>query len=309
MLDIKKSVAQGWGTGGLYDILKELQLFSAGIKGEVYFVEANAGYDGNDGKSWNKAFKTLATAITASNANIAAGSSGWAARNTIFIKGDAVAEDLTVPPVKCDVIGCGSCDAEGKTRITGAHAWTCSGTVLSSGFYNLTFWNDAATAIFTVATLAGLYFGDCDFVASADAIHAIHITGATGHDFKVNNCRFINDNEADPFDTAAILVATTTTFWNLEIKDSYVEGDIGIKIDTTNMYNAWIDNCTVKAVGVAIDDNSDDVVITNNALISAADQATIGNVLDYNAALAANNIVTGSGATITAPTLSDLTTA
>ena len=36
-------------------------------------------------------------------------------------------------------------------------------------------------------------------------------------------------------------------------------------------------------------------------MISAADQATLGNVLDYNAALAANNIVTGSTGTVAAP--------
>ena len=72
MLDIKKSIAQGFGKGGLYDILKELQLFSAGIKGEVYFVENNAGDDGNLGKSWDDAFKTLTYALAVSHANIAA---------------------------------------------------------------------------------------------------------------------------------------------------------------------------------------------------------------------------------------------
>ena len=295
MLEINKSIEQGFSgkPGGLYDILKQLQNVGIGVGGEVYFVDNNAGSDGpDDGKSWERPYKTLSYAITASNANIAASHHGWASRNAILIKADAMCEDLTVPPIKCDVIGVGSCDAEGKTRITGEHAWTGSGTVMSSGFYNLTFWNDAATAIFTVATPAGIYFGDCDFVAKEDAIHAIHITGATGHDFKVNNCRFINDEMNDPFDTAAILIATTTTFWNLEIKDSYVEGDIGIKIDATNLYNGWIDNCTVKAVGVTIDDDSADCVVTNNTCISEGNNGTIATVLDITVALAANNKIT-----------------
>lgn len=312
MIEVKKSIESGQPYG-LYDILKQLQHAGAGIGGQVYFVENNAGSDTNDGLSWDTAFKTLAYAIGISNDEITGSAygygRGWAARNTIFCKGDSICEDLTVPPVKCDVIGCGSTDAFNKTEIKGEHSWTGSGTLMSSGFYNLQFVNDDASAVFTVASLTGLYFGDCDFIAESDSIHAIHITGTTGHDLKINNCRFINDEYADPFDTAAILVATTTTFWNLEIKDSYVEGDIGIKIDTTNLYNGRIDNCVVKAVTVTIDDDSSDCVITNNCLISAADESTIGNVLDYTAALAANNILTGSGNTITAPTLSDLTTA
>jgi len=300
MLEIKHSIGRGFGKGSLYDILKELQLFSAGIAGKVYFVDANAGDDGNDGSSWNKAYKTLATAITASNANIAAGSSGWASRNTILIKGDSVKEDLTVPPVKCDVIGVGSNDAFNKTEIKGEHAWTGSGTLMSSGFYNIQFVNDGAAAIFTVASLTGLYFGDCDFIAEADSIHAIHITGTTGHDLKVINCRMINDEADDPFDTAAILIATTTTFWNLVIKDSFIEGDIGIKIDTTNLYNGILKDCTVKSQGLTLDDDSDDLVTINNRFITAAAN-TDNDMLDYNVALAVGNIATGATNTNWAP--------
>ena len=272
------------------------------ISGKVYYVEGNAGLDSQDGLSWDKAKKTLASAITASNANIAAGSSGWAARNTIFVKGDAITEDLTVPPVKCDVIGCGSCNEQKRTRITGAHAWAGSETLMGSGFYNIEFWNDAATAIFTVATPAGLYFGNCDFVAKADAIHAIHITGTTGHDMDIIDCNFINDELDDPFDTAAILIATTTTFWNLKIADSYIEGDIGIKIDATNLRNGRLDNCVVKAVTLPLDDNSDDLVWTNNIFISAANATTPNNVIDANVKLGGGNYLTdGTVGTILYP--------
>ena len=302
MREIKKHIGQGFGKGELYDVLKQLQDLGLAVGGEVYFVDCNAGSDGvDDGASWDSPYKTLAYAIGVSNANIAAGAHGWASRNTILIKGDSVKEDLTVPPVKCDVIGVGSNDAFNKTEIKGEHAWTGSGTLMSSGFYNIQFVNDGAAAIFTVASLTGLYFGDCDFIAEADSIHAIHITGANGHDLRVINCRLINDEYADKFATAGILVATTTTFWNLVIENSYVEGEIGIQVDATNVYNGLINNNTVKATGITINDVSDDIVVTRNRMISAAAKGTLGNVIVYNAALAADNIVTGNDGTIHCP--------
>jgi len=270
--------------------------------GSCFFVDGNAGLDTNDGLSWDTAFVTLNRAIRASNADIAARPKGWASRNKIYVKGDKITEDLTVAPSKCDVIGVGTCDAENKTHICGCHTFTQSGTIMSMGWYNLTFSNDASTAIMTVADCAGLYFGNCDFVARADSIHAIHITGTNGHDLKIDNCNIINDESNDPFDTAGILIATTTTFWNLEIKNSYIEGDIGLKIDTTNLYNGRLDNCVLKAVTLPLDDDSDDLVWTNNKFISAADATTPDNVVDANVGLGAGNYLTdGTVGTILYP--------
>ena len=305
MIEIKKHIGQGFASGELYDVLKQLQNLGLAVGGEVYFVDCNAGSDGvDDGASWDTPYKTLAYAIGVSNANIAAGSHGWASRNSILLKGDSCKEDLTVPPVKCDVIGVGSNDAFNKTEIIGEHAWTGSVTLMSSGFYNIQFVNDGAAAIFTVDSLTGLYFGDCDFIAEADSIHAIHITGGTGHDLRVLNCRIINDEYADRFATAGILIATTTTFWNLVIENSYIEGEIGIKIDTTNLYNGLINNCIVRATTLCIDDDSADCVITNSRFI--ADGANTANdMLDYNEKLAAGNIATGETSTNNAPVLLD----
>ena len=311
MYKIEKSIEQGFSgrPGGLFDILTQLQNGMFGMAGETYFVEGNVGSDASDGKSWDGAFKTLATAITASNASIAhANKKGYAVRNAIFVRADSITEDLTVPPSKCDVIGVGSTDAHNMTEIKGEHSWTGSGTIMNTGWYNLCFVNDDASAIFTVATPAGLYYDGCLFRAEADAIHAIHLTGATGHDFTVNNCRFINDEYNDRFATGAILNAVTTTYHNFAITNSYLEGEYGIKIDTTNLYNAWINNCTVVATGVTIDDNSDDCIVTNNTLISEGDITTQSNCYDFLPAKAANNVLTGDDATVTIPTLSDLIT-
>ena len=90
-MNIKKTIEVGQPLG-LYNILKSLQNGMAGIGGEVYFVDANGGNDNEDkdaGRSWETCYKTLAFAITQSNASIVSSSVGyglgWAARNTIFI--------------------------------------------------------------------------------------------------------------------------------------------------------------------------------------------------------------------------------
>ena len=304
MITIKKHIGQGFAGGELYDILKQLQQLGIGIGGEVYFVDANAGSDGaDDGKSWERPYKTLSYAITASNANIAADHHGWASRNTILCKGDKIQEDLTTAPSKCDVIGVGSNDAENKTHIEGKQIFTQSGTNMSMGWYNLTFSNDAAEAIFTITTPGGVYFGDCDFVARSDAIHTIHLKGTTGHDFIVDNCRIMNDEYADKFATGGILNAVTTTFWNFLIKNSYVEGEYGITIDTTNLYNGLIDNNIIRATGKVIVDTSDDCLITRNRCFTAADAATITTAITYNSVLACDNLVTGDGETLAAPVI------
>lgn len=259
--------------------------------GEVYFVDANFGIDTNSGLDWEHPFETLKYAITVSNANIARGKAGYASRNKIYIKGDKVVENLVIAPSKCDVIGCGSNDGEDKTHIQGKQIFTQSGTNMGMGWYNLTFSNSGAEAIFAVTNVGGLYFGGCDFVARNDSIHAIHLIGTTGHDFRVDNCRIINDEYGDQFATAGILIATTATFWNLLIKKSYVEGEIGIKIDTTDVNNGVIDDCKIKAVGLCIDDDSDDVVIINNRWITTGEW--VANSVDYNKYISCGNIGTG----------------
>lgn len=295
MYEVKKSIETGQPYG-LYNILKQLQHLGAGIAGEVYFVDGDDGSDTYDGLSWDNAFKTLAYAITKSNANIVA---NVAARNTIFIRGDLFAEDLTVPPIKCDVIGAGSSDEQNKVKITGEHAWTGSTTNESSGFYNIEFQNDGTAEIFTVATPSGLYFENCIFTAEAACTGAILLTGATGNNFVMKNCWLRNALDNDPFDTAAISI-TVTTFYHMLIENCKIEGDIGINIDSTNMYNGIVNGCTIKATGLVIDDESDDVTYTNNAFITAAAN-TANDMLDWNVALAARNVATGATNTNTAP--------
>jgi len=136
-----------------------------------YYVDVNAGIDTNDGLSWGTAFKTYAKAVTASNATIVASTKGtgrgWAARNTIFYKGDnkeADAETIITLPNKCDVIGVGSYDHRPMPMMIGNHV-IGAGAYMGTRFFNMGFMSPAAGgAIFTVpTTTSGLAFYGCHF--------------------------------------------------------------------------------------------------------------------------------------------------
>jgi len=304
MLNIKKSIAQGFGKGGLYDILKELQLFSAGIQGEVYFVDGNAGDDGNLGKSWDDAFKTLTAAMAVSHANIAASSKGWAARNTIFCKGDTLDEDLTTLAQKTDIIGVGSCDDQPRCRITGTHLIPTTYVYAGCRFFNMAFIDDGASACFSFVDQAGIEFHDCDFWQVGTGTYGISFSGNCSR-IKIKGCRFLGQlTGSSTFSAAAIRDADTTTY-GLEISNCYITGAIGIDCNATTVYDGLIKDNVIVATGLVIDDESNDLVIVNNRLISAAAKGTIGNVIDYNAAIGAGNILTGSDGTINVPSCTD----
>jgi len=307
MLDIKKSIAQGFGKGGLYDILKELQLFSAGIQGEVYFVENNAGYDGNDGKSWNKAFKTLAVALAASHANIAASNKGYAARNTIFCKGDAIVENLTKFAQKTDVIGVGSCDDYPTCRIYGQHVLEAqtSADYMGCHFYNLEFKPNAAGIVMTIpANQNGIEFHNCLFTSQepdgfAIATHAIKATSS--YRLKIINCKFKPDSVGAMFSTEAIWILGTTV-GGLEIIGNQIFGAIGIDCDSTNAQNGIVMNNLIRCTTLAIDDTSQDLLFIDNRIITTmANDVTPQEVCNVNVKFAVGNLITGDTSTVAYP--------
>jgi len=161
------------------------------VPGEVYYVDNNAGSDTlNDGKSWGSAYKTLAVALAASHANIASGSSTWAARNKIFYKADAETATLTKFADKTDVIGVGSYDHRSQPGIIGNHV--ISGAYMGTRFFNVCFRSPATGGdIFTVpTTVSGLSFIGCKFdgASTTPATGAIVIT--TSESLTIQDCIF-----------------------------------------------------------------------------------------------------------------------
>jgi hypothetical protein len=252
-------------------------LFPYGVdpSGKQFFVAGNYGSDGNPGDSWDASFKTLAAAIAANNANVAASSRGWAARNTMFISGDYFSENLVAFPNKCDVIGVGSYDANIMPGIVGNHAPVNAGNY-GTRFINVMFKGPAvASPLVTLASSSsGIKFVKCLMDA-----HASTTTGilSTAHPFlEVVGCRF-----QGAFATAYISMgageAGGTRIVGNEMVDAAAVG-ILINISTTTSWRAVIKDNFIQAGTIVIDDNSDLFYVINNDLVSAAAGATVGTM-------------------------------
>lgn len=299
MLNVQPSIATGFGKGELYPILKQLQDYGIGIQGEVYFVEGNAGSNGNDGSSWDKAFKTLTYALAISHANIAAGSKGWASRNTIFCKGDSLDEDLAALAQKTDIVGVGSCNNIPKCRLIGTHT-IAAATWAGCRFFNMEFMDDGASSNWTFSQ-GGFEFHNCVFRCDASSTAAI--TVAIPHDVKIIECEFLEDVDGNPFDTVAI--AITGGAYNCQIRNNYITGDLGITIGAGTYHHCRIDKNVFYTEGMCINDASSLWQVTNNQLLANVDTSTPANICTSATALACNNICTGStgGASVSYPVI------
>lgn len=262
------------------------------ISGKQYFVAGNYGSDGNTGLSWDDAFKTVAAAITASNANIAASSRGWAARNTIFISGDYFDEDLVAFPVKCDVIGVGSYDANLMPGLYGNHA-PVNTSDYGSRWFNVMFTSGAtASPLITLTSAAsGPAFVGCHFRAHASTTSGILATATPF--LKVHKCKFDG-----AFATSYISLGAGEA-GGLEIIGNYMvdaaAAGIIVNSSTTTSWRGVIDRNFIQAATLTIDENADLIYITNNTLISAAaatSYPTCAEVIDYNVKRACNNYLT-----------------
>ena len=279
------------------------------VSGKQYFVAGNYGSDGNDGLSWDSAFKTLAAAIAVNNTNIGASSRGWAARNTMFISGDYFDEDLVAFPNKCDVIGVGSYDGNTMPGIVGNHA-PVNAQNWATRFFNVRFEGPAVAAplITLASTSGGTQFVKCWLHA-----HTSTTTGitATATPIKVIDCDFDG-----AFATAYISMgagqAGGTRILNNRMVDAAA---VGILVDS-GMTSAWssiISGNLIEAGTITIDDNSDLFYIVNNQLISLATVVTIAtpanaSMCDINILKAVGNYFTAATTTNVLFPLADATT-
>jgi len=269
-----------------------------------YFVDVNAGLDTNDGLSWSTPLKTIAPAIVLSNANIASGAVGWAARNAIYFKGDnneAAKETLITLPSKCDVIGVGSYDHRSYPVMIGNHV-IGAGAYMGTRFINMGFRSlTAGGVIFTApTTTSGLQFIGCYFDGrtTTPATKAIVLTAV--EEAAIIGCKFIGK-----YSTTTIDIGTGSSR-ALLIKGNQIEsGAIGITVHASMTCAdavAMILNNVFSVVTLVIDENSDKVVIGGNRGTTSAAQ-TLALILDYNSALAYDNIITSATVTSIYPAL------
>jgi len=242
--------------------------------GTVYFVDNNSGNDGNTGKTWRSALKTLARAVTLNNVDIARGSDRWARRNTIYYTADTETATLVAFPNKCDVIGVGSYDGNVSPGITGNHAPVNTGN-WGTRFINIWFKAPAvASPIITLAsTSGGIQFVGCTFDGVVGTV-TTGITATASTFLKVTGCRFKGG-----FATANISLATGALV-ECDIVDNVMIGsaDAGILVNsgTTVAYGGTIAKNFISAAGICINDASSKFDIYNNRCITANAQGTAG---------------------------------
>ncbi len=282
--------AQAVGLGGLIDD-------ASGVKeGEEYFVDGNVLFTGA-GDSWGTAFKTLAEAITASNANISSSlNRAWAARNKIYVRADTLEEDLVLFPEKCDIIGVGSYDANKCAGLKGKHV--PAGGKMGCRWINMRFLEDSGSEgiFFTIGSTSGggMEFIDCIFDSRGLTMtSAISITAMSF--IKITNCKFIGPITA--WTNGAILVGAGAAD-GLEICGNYITGAQGIVLNSSMTSAAEfvrIEDNTIHAATMCIDDNSDKALIIGNMCMSAAADggATAPGCMDGNIKLASGNYLAG----------------
>ncbi len=256
--------------------------------GFTYFVDGNAGSDGNDGLSKEKPFKTLAVAITASNLTIAThpalAGAGFAARNRINVKGDTLAEDLTVLAQKCDIVGLGSNDSNKRATVTGVHAIGAAGNH-GCRFVHMRFQIKAAGGdIFTIpTTTGGVEFLDCVFDGHNAIKAGSAIIATASHMLRIENCRFIGEYSDAVIELGAGAMADCI------IKNNWIEGvNQGIDVNsglTMTQFQGVIEDNTIFTTLACINDASGKFALINNNGVTLAARglkqagAVVGNVL------------------------------
>ena len=314
MIEVKKSIEVGQPLG-LYNILTQLQSGSYGAMqyNNVFFVQANAGKDSLNsgaGKSWDTAYKTLAFALAAADADISNSDQGygrgWAARNAVFCQG-TFTEDLVLLADKTDIIGCGAVNT--MTRLT--RTQVPADNTYSTRFFNFEFRDDGSTAMWTFA--AGAFeFHNCWFRnwVGITGTHAISINDPS--DVRIEGCKF-SSWPGTNFTTAAIALTATTGAANVRncyIVGNHIKGAKGITVGEGVYTDCWIENNFIEATtflvqDISVDTGAEGFFVINNRMITAADNTTVTNVIDCNAQRAAGNIITGTNATENFPTTAD----
>jgi hypothetical protein len=271
--------------------------------GREFFVAGNWGSDTNDGSSWDKAFLTLAAAITANNADVAADKYGWATRNRIYLSADPTTESLTEFPAKCDVIGVGSCDAYHMPTIKGRHASTAEH--LGCRWFNIRFRPEANGDVFTLSAYDnGMGFYGCQGVGVE--------SGITTSNFIVTAaCELLTVMDCDldgAFANEVIYIGTGNASGLKIIGNRIREGaGDGIYIKTDATFSGvngagLIDKNVIHTAAVTINDVSQKCLVTRNRCISDAASGTGGvGAFVANTKLCSDNQITAAGITFMYP--------
>lgn len=268
-----------------------------GSIGVTYYVDGNAGADTNDGLSWEYAFATLSAAMAASHANIAAGATGWASRNRIFVKADAITENLTKFAQKTDVIGVGSMDWRSKALIIGNHVVPDTTSYMGCRFINMEFKTPAAGGdLFTMSSQHGIEFIGCDFLATSTTAATGAILATACVDLAIKACRFMGAY------SDAVIEVLAGQADGLLIEDNFVQGaNTGVEISgsatfAAGRYGLIKGNLFATTGACIVDSEGKSYVIKNSLFTAAAKGVAMVGAITCGLALAHDNRITTSDA-------------
>lgn len=257
-----------------------------------YFVDLNRTVAA-DGKSWDKAFTTIAAAITASNASIGlAKNRWWARRNRIFVCGDGIDEDLTVLPEKTDIIGVGS-DLHPFPRIIGNH--TIALAKVGCRWINMGFTASGTGDLMVVpAGCHGFAMLGCTMTPTTTSTKALEITNCA-HVRLVGNRVNVGAGDMAKIFAVAFSIEGLASIHDTLILDNFITATAGIHVveATAAAMGSLIQGNTIRAVAKAINDASGDFQVVNNRWMTDIDTTTSTAGYTFNLQLAAGNIQMG----------------
>ena len=258
-----------------------------------YFVDLNVSASGN-GKSWGKAFKTIAAAITASNTSIGlAGNRWWARRNRIFVLGDVITESLTVLPEKCDIIGLGT-DLMPYPRVFGNH--TIAVAKVGCRLINMGFVTTGTGDLWVIpADCHGFQMVGCYMQPGTTSTKAVEITDSAHVRF-LNNRITVGAGSMSVIFGVGISIEGTAAIHDTVIQGNHITATAGIVVANGTLMGSLIADNYIRSTAKCINDASADCQVINNVMISdaSADGSGNDNVMVVSTALAAGNRVTSS---------------
>ncbi len=154
-----------------------------------------AGSDGNDGLTWNKAFATIAKAISVARGYINWSASPWAPNIEIHIAPGSYAENLISMPHGCKIIGHGDCwdsDGEMGVRIKPAAGSPVDvGGFVNAKIFNINFESPDTSRVFDSTVLNNVIFEHCRFAGAPEAtVSTAGIYTSDSVMLVVRDCRF-----------------------------------------------------------------------------------------------------------------------
>lgn len=188
-MEISQHIGVDYNNGELFDVLTALNLGVLPISGRTYYVSKYG--SGSDGLSWDKAFTTIAAAISASNTYIAVTENQYA-RNRIYIDGGGLwTEALTVFPNQCDMIGVG---ARTGWRPTISARTNIATAVLGCHIYNIAFNNttNSVPVVKICDASHGIQFYKCVF-SRGNVTSTIGLELGSIAEFAVIDCKFVGN--------------------------------------------------------------------------------------------------------------------